>query len=190
MHGSAITSKQPAGPRDIVVRLIEANPSATEDELFPKFERALQAAGADCQMVVNRYYWAGVFPSLKRAALMRSVAQPERNAARQRVQSNVQRAAERRQETQIVKAKIVSALMDLTLPPRGKRLADATFGECAAAGGWYAQVAKCGKPNEIVGQVLSETDLREIVLAPPVQASVKLTTPSERAERLKRLGMR
>jgi hypothetical protein len=52
-------------------------------------------------------------------------------------------------------------LMDLVLP-NGKKLRNATFSECSAAGGWFKLVATKGKLSQIVGEVLSEQDLKEI----------------------------
>jgi hypothetical protein len=37
-----------------------------------------------------------------------------------------------------------------------------TFAECAKARGWFATLAKMGKPTQIVGKVLSEADLHKV----------------------------
>lgn len=52
-------------------------------------------------------------------------------------------------------------LMNLVLPG-GVMLRHATFADCAKAGGWFADVAKCGKPTEAVDKKLEEADLRNI----------------------------
>jgi hypothetical protein len=52
-------------------------------------------------------------------------------------------------------------LLDLVLP-NGKKLRHATFAECSAAGGWFKLLAARGKPSEVVGRVLSESDLRAL----------------------------
>jgi hypothetical protein len=51
--------------------------------------------------------------------------------------------------------------LDIELP-NGKRLRHATFADCAKAGGWYADIAKRGKPSEAVDKNLTETDLQNI----------------------------
>lgn len=53
------------------------------------------------------------------------------------------------------------ALMNLVLPG-GVTLRHATFADCAKAGGWFADVAKCGKATEAVDKKLTEADLRNI----------------------------
>jgi hypothetical protein len=53
-------------------------------------------------------------------------------------------------------------LMNLVMP-NGKMLKDSTFAECADIGGWYAKIASRVAPEEVVGNVLSEEQLRKIL---------------------------
>lgn len=46
-------------------------------------------------------------------------------------------------------------VMELILPS-GKRVREATFAECKAAGGLFHRLAGKGKPNQIVGKVLTD----------------------------------
>lgn len=52
-------------------------------------------------------------------------------------------------------------LLDLTLPD-GKVLRHATGAECSKAGGFYAEIAKHIKPQQVVDRHLSEGDLQNI----------------------------
>lgn len=38
-----------------------------------------------------------------------------------------------------------------------------TFGECALLGGWFTRISKAGKPNQIVGDVLTEIKFKELL---------------------------
>lgn len=63
-------------------------------------------------------------------------------------------------EAEVIKTRKL-LLMKLLLP-NGKTLQEATFRDCAFAGGWFVRIAKLGKPTQIVGQVLSEDKLWEL----------------------------
>jgi hypothetical protein len=56
-------------------------------------------------------------------------------------------------------------LSDVILPTgkgKGKAVRYATFRECAQADGWFLKVSRKGKPDQIVGEVLSEEQLRKL----------------------------
>lgn len=57
-----------------------------------------------------------------------------------------------------VKKQLKAVLMDHVLS-NGKLLREATFRDCQIEGGWFKEIAKQGKPNEIVGKKLTEKDL-------------------------------
>jgi hypothetical protein len=52
--------------------------------------------------------------------------------------------------------------MNLVMP-NGKMLKDSTGAECASAGGWYTKISSRVAPEEVVGNVLSEEQLRKIL---------------------------
>jgi len=60
-----------------------------------------------------------------------------------------------------IRGKLELALMDHLLP-NGKLLRNASFGYLATLSGFFRDVSKLGKPNEIVGKKLTETDLRNL----------------------------
>lgn len=133
-------------PTELLVSIIEDDPTASTERLFKLWnERVI--ADEDYQSSVNRHAFTNILASLERH---KRKPRPKKSA--KEVAARVERLKKR--VTAII-------LLNLTLP-NGKRLEQATFAECSAAGGWYAKVAKRGKPNQIVGKVLSEEDLRSI----------------------------
>lgn len=64
-------------------------------------------------------------------------------------------------EVEAEKEKMRPILMDFCLSD-GKKLRDATFGECAKESGWLREIAKQGKHNEIIGKHLTEKNLWDL----------------------------
>lgn len=60
-----------------------------------------------------------------------------------------------------LKDQMVACLMDHLLSD-GTPLRVGTFGQAARDGGWLCDLAKLGKPNEIIGKKLTEADLQNI----------------------------
>jgi len=70
-------------------------------------------------------------------------------------------------EAEVVMAKkavkiIGSRLLDFVMP-NGKKLRDCTFAYCGQIGGAISKVATHGKPNELVGKILSADQVQKIV---------------------------
>lgn len=134
-------------PRDLIIELVRENPSADRKTLFEKF-RDLIRGEDDYQRAVDWYFFVNMHDYLVTNRNKRQVA--PRDAARER------------QQIDEIKQRVVNmVLLDLVLP-NGKRLRECTFAEVAKAGGWFAKIAKKGKPNQIVGKVLTEEQLRAI----------------------------
>lgn len=74
-----------------------------------------------------------------------------------------ERAAQKSKITRLANRVSQIALMDLRTST-GKRIRDCTFAEIKKEAGWLGAIAKLGKPNQIVGEVLTETDIRNIRL--------------------------
>lgn len=60
-----------------------------------------------------------------------------------------------------LKGQMMACLMDHALSD-GTLLRFATFGQCAREGNWLSNIAKHGKPNEVVGKKLTEADLQNL----------------------------
>lgn len=64
-------------------------------------------------------------------------------------------AAVAKQASKMVEAIRAVCVMDLILPT-GKCLRESTFAQCKAAGGLFMRIAAKGKPNQVVGKVLTD----------------------------------
>lgn len=70
--------------------------------------------------------------------------------------------AEAKQQISALASQIRTQILLDTILPNGKRLRHSTFADCAKAGGWFAAIAKLGKPSEAVDKKLSEADLQNL----------------------------
>lgn len=126
-------------PRQIVINLVADHPGASMEDLFVKF-RAIVDGDPEARRIIDRYYFTHVFLHLRK--------EPPQRVSRAKVEN--------------IKRKLKSViLMNLNLPS-GKKLRDATFAECAEAGGWFIAVARHGEPEQIVGKVMTEDELRAL----------------------------
>jgi radical SAM superfamily enzyme with C-terminal helix-hairpin-helix motif len=128
------------GPFAVIQELITKSPKADKKTLFEQFREVL-AQDETYQRAVDWYYFGNMYDYLT----------TNRNKHRSRNKS-AQRA---------IVDKLKQRLLDLILP-NGKALRDATFAECATAGGWFTKVSKLGKPQQIVGKIVSEEQLKAI----------------------------
>jgi len=127
------------------------------DREFPKWERKEVAPGSNV-IVPPRSSLMEIFASSSPVGF--SVA--SRRSPQVSRENKAQRAAEiNRQAAAIAHRVRRVVLMDLRLPC-GKLLRDATFADCANAGGWFVELARHGKPSEAVDKKLSEADLQNI----------------------------
>lgn len=143
-------------PREILKGVMEANPHASVSELCALFEKEVRQDEGAVSVVIEYY-----------------VSNQSRYLRQPSTASQVIAAKERRQTIVAVKQKIVAKverkarmlLLEMILP-NGKLLRDCTGKECAALakkmGGWLAKVAEKVKPSQIIGEVLSEADVRRL----------------------------
>ncbi len=145
-YGAKVQSWKRANPRDLLKRLIDDNPKAGKDTLFREFRDQLRGDdGEDFLDSVIEYWFANNYHSL--------IEKPKvPRAARQ---------AQRREAVEKVKETIRARLLDMRLP-NGLTLAASTFGYCAKLGGGLARIGAKGKPNQVVGKHLSETEVRKL----------------------------
>ncbi len=137
---------------DVLKGIIKANPRASEKELSNLTWEKIN----DQQIKqIFDYWFANAYRSFRVEVDKNSVT-----ILRQYRDMRAERA-EGKKRRSIIKQKLNMALMDHMLS-NGKLLRDGTFGDCAKEGGWLLAVSKLGKPNEIVGKKLTETDLINI----------------------------
>lgn len=135
----------------VLVDLIDGDPTADNNRLFRKWWEAVQADDELLDAVALHAFTNMV------SALDRDRKKPAKPA----VQSARQVKALRAEVAKITERVRNLVLMDLTLP-NGKKLRNSTFKECSLAGGWFKLLACKGKPSQIVGKVLSEADLHAL----------------------------
>jgi len=160
---AAVRRSAKKNPVEALVSLIDGDPTADVERLFRKW---LEIVRDDEELLIPalRHCFTNIFSSLE--AGRRRNRQMNLKAATEDLQAHNERQIQRvkaQQQTAKSMANVIMEiiLLDLKLP-NGKLLRDATFKDCASAGGWYAKVAKRGRPSQIVGQTLTEQQLRAI----------------------------
>lgn len=134
-------------PRELVISLVEESPGASKDELFARFRSRIEDEPA-YQRAVDWYFFVNMYEYLV--------------TSRNRKPTTKYSKAEIQRDVDVLKARVTQiVLLDLILP-NGKALRDASFADCAKAGGFFAKIAKKGKPNQVVGKVLTEDQLRAL----------------------------
>lgn len=82
---------------------------------------------------------------------------------RQKERTRAERARAFDEEVQIVKGTIVGNLLN-HMTMIGKPLRDCTGKDCTILGGFFSQIGKTIKPDDVVGEMLSEHDLRTLAM--------------------------
>jgi hypothetical protein len=142
--GAKVQSWEKHNARELLARIVKDNPGTDDEGLFHAFSQEC----APFFMEICRYWFANNLRALK--------ARPTPIAR------SVDRVAA--QEHFVAKAKdraVELVLLDYVLP-NGKMLRDSTFGECAEVGGWLTKLAHKGQPNDKVGAVMSEKEVRAV----------------------------
>lgn len=147
-----IAKRSLVNPRELLLRIIEgADDVSNKDALFMEFCEAIQD-DPDYQRAVDWYFFVNFYDY--EVTSRNKKPSPEERRRRQAAQET---------EVENIKRQITKVVLMNWAMPNGKMLRDCTFAECADAGGWLAKVAKQGKPNQIVGKILSEHDLRGLL---------------------------
>lgn len=148
-YGAKVQSWKRANPRDLLKRLIEEQPRADKETLFKAFRDQVRGDdGEDFLDSIIEYWFANNYHSLTE----RPSPAPSKAAKRARVE-------EIKATIKARAAKMI--LLDMVLP-NGKPLRDCTGRECAKAGGWFTKIAGQVKSGDIVGKVMSETQVRKL----------------------------
>lgn len=158
-YGAKVQSWKKANPRDLLKRLMEENRSAEKPALLALLrDELLREDGLEYLESVIEYWFANNYHSLtdRQPTVPREVVKAERTKKVDAVKSVV--TAKIRQVAEIM-------LLDMVTLPSGKALRDSTGKECAKAGGWLSALAKRVQPNQKIGAVLSEADVRKVFKA-------------------------
>lgn len=134
-QGAAFVSKsRKLNPRAVILALIERFPTLDRKELFQKFYAQIDN-DEDYKSAVYWYYFINMHDYFTTSRSM---------------QKGTSLAEDIRKE----KIKLMQLLL-----PMGKKLAQATFGECAKCSGWLRSISKLGPATAIVGETLTEKQL-------------------------------
>lgn len=146
-YGAKVQSWRRANPRELLRRLLDENPNDDKAALFEIFWSEIsEEASTDLLKSVAEYWFANNYHSLTGHAAVRPLAR----------KSEIKALIEKRI---IEEARVM--LLDMMMP-NGKYLAQCTKEECTVFGGWLKAVASKLTPNQEVGAVLSEDELRAI----------------------------
>jgi hypothetical protein len=151
--GAKRASWQEYNPRNVLLRILQENPHASEKEIFDLAKTEIFAEPEYLETIYK--YW---FPRNYRAAME---VLDQSGTATKRKQRAQQRAQTGEQINENFENYVEQILMDQVLSC-GKRLRDATFGDCKKEGSWYLDLAKVGKANQIVGKQLTEKQVTEV----------------------------
>lgn len=138
-------------PRELLDSLLATNPGLSKDDLFAMF-RTVIAGHAGHQRAVDWYFFTSMYGEMT----TRGHAPQQRDAPKQRAE----RATRRDVVVESIKAQIV--ILKLVMP-NGKPMGECTGAEMAKFGNRYQRVAEKVGKTKIVGDVLSEEQVREIV---------------------------
>jgi hypothetical protein len=154
--GAKHQSWQRANPRDMLKRLIEKNPKANKDELFNLFCEAVENEPMIIEVIIE-YWYINNYQSLMAPRLTAKVATAYRREA-------ITTALKAR-ATAVIEKKAKIILLDMVMPS-GKKLRDTTFAACAELGErmgqWLSDLSVMGAPNQKIGSVLTEDQVRQV----------------------------
>lgn len=155
-----------ANPLGIFISLIKEKPKAGEEAHKAALKRLLQSDGyeADLGKVIDE--WMSIkYTTALQAAIPPSPAEVKSRA--EAIRKDRERAAsERAEQAQSLADQVRQVvLLDLAMP-NGKPLRECTGSECKKLGpkmgAWLTKIGEAVKPRQIVGDALSEEEVRNL----------------------------
>lgn len=162
-YGATGQSWNSSNPRPLLEKLMDRyeDPRKKDDKLaiFKAFrEEVLSDEKQNALNAIIEYWFTNNFVRLIEEKYSGQKTRKQRAA-----EARANRAEVETQKSRIKAAAAKLVFLDLMLP-NGKSLRDSTGKECASAGGWFAKIAAQIKPNEIVGNALTEKQLRALYI--------------------------
>jgi hypothetical protein len=142
--------------RDLLAEIVTDNPQATDRALLEKFVDQLRGDD-DYFLAAAEYAFDNALRALRREQNQPTAVQKAEQAAK-RAKLTVSHA----KLVSRIKSKVV--LLNMAMP-NGKKLRDCSGEECRHFGGWYQRIAAEIGPSKLVGDVLSEKQVRELYKA-------------------------
>lgn len=156
-QGAKRTSFRKYNPRDLLLRIRRKHPTADIGESFAIFlEEIEKKQNRKYVLAIYEYWHANAYRALSREE--RGTAKPAISSAQLAEQQAVF-DAEAESEVRIFEHTI---LLDFVMP-NGKQLRACTFEYCGEIGGWFGKIAEAGDPDQVVGDVLSEAALQQLL---------------------------
>lgn len=148
--------RQASDPLTLLKQVIHTNRSASDIKVKAIFRGKVLEDDDINEAVVDGYvdYYLS-YARREPAAPPRTVQ--ERRAEQQQIDGATEAA---RVATRVAIAKVVTLTY---LMPNGKRLGDCTFGEIAIIGGFFFRLSQKGAPDQLVRDVLSTAQVKELV---------------------------
>jgi hypothetical protein len=156
--GAKRQSWKAASPRDLLAKVVERYPNSNERFIRDMWERLIDEDSSGKYLAVVKEYW---FANNYRSLVIASpVDKPKRDAAIQRKAAAIKTGITAKIEE---KAKII--LLDMVMP-NGEKLRHCKISYCRKIGPklgrFFTEIGRKYKPSEVVGQVLSEEEARQM----------------------------
>lgn len=138
-------------------RIADAHPTDSREKLAERFDDFMESReGKPYRKSAWEYCSSSAYDSLNlsQPAPLSAEARRHRIAAREALSQKIEA-----NHTRQVEREVNRILLDIVLPS-GKALRDSTGGDCAMAGGWLSNIAQYVGANQIVGETLSESEVR------------------------------
>jgi hypothetical protein len=162
IYGAKRQSWKSSNPRDVLKRLIEASPHSDDIDLLYECWESLKQR-EDYLFTVFEYWFANNYRSL----MLPKISDAEQEIRTQKTKCQFEHI-KNSIKTKIGKKitdEINIALLEMILP-HGKQLRDTTGKDCAIlgpkVGAWLTVVASKVRPNQKIGDALSEDQIKEI----------------------------
>ena len=148
--GAKRTSWEHYNPRDIILRLFREYPAADDKVIARHLRDAVLGDEPEYLLPCLLHVVTNIRAAHERPSRKRQTATSAEHIAqvKGRVADRVREEAEK-------------MLLDLEMP-NGKPLRDCTGSDCARFGGWFKRLADKVGPRKLVGNVLSEQDVRKL----------------------------
>lgn len=156
VQGAKRQSQKRANPRDVLLRIMKENEGAPEDEIMNYCWEQVRDDDAYLRTIFD-YWFANNYRSL---AYNWGRPSPQVEMERRTRESRIAAAVEPIKAAIIAKAPAI-ALLGLKMA-NGKKLANCSGADCSHLGGWLARVAEKVGPDQLVGDALTEEQVREL----------------------------
>lgn len=150
--GPAIGKTEKVNPVQVMVSLIDEMPDAKQDALVDAFYERLRD---------DEDYIKAALRYLAYNSLNNITNTQRRNGPGARKRQEAARTAAAEMTAQMVEKIKRAAVLDLLLP-NGKTARESTFADCKKAGGMWLKIGAMGKPQEIVGQKITDKQANAI----------------------------